>query len=71
MALLTDIDSLVEEFAGRLDSLNLTVDDQEAYSTMLCRLENQVGRDNPNYAIVVECVSYLSSFAARSASHAA
>jgi len=62
MALLTDFENIVDAFAGRLDSLELTGDEQEEYSAVLSRLENQVERDAPNYAIVVECAKYLAQF---------
>lgn len=71
MALPDNLHLLVEDLAGRLESLNLSGDDQEAYSTMLCRLENQTDRAAPNYAIVVECVAYFSRYSVSSTSHAA
>jgi hypothetical protein len=69
MALLTDFDHVVDGFARRLESLDLTGDEQEEYSTVLNRLENQVDREQPNYAIVVECARYLSQFPRASARH--
>jgi hypothetical protein len=71
MATATDLHSLVDEFAARLETLNLSGDDQEEFSTMLCRLENQADREEPNYAIVVECVAYFGRFDVSSAPHAA
>ena len=71
MATLTDLNSLVQEFADRLESLQLDGDEQEEYSTMLCRLEDQADRSDPNYAIVVECVNYLSRYRATSKPNAA
>jgi hypothetical protein len=62
MALLTDFDHLVDEFAARMQSLDLSGDEQEEYSAVLNRLENQVDRDEPSYPIVVECARYLSQF---------
>ncbi len=62
MALLTDFENLVDEFASRLDSLQLDGDEQEEYSAILNRLENQVDRERPNYQIVVECARYLARF---------
>ncbi len=60
MAFATDLNALVDDYAARLETLNLTGDDQEEYSTMLCRLENQVGREHPDQAIIEECASFLS-----------
>jgi hypothetical protein len=40
-------------------------DEQEEYSTMLCRLEDQVDGGDQNYAIVVESVNYLSRYRVR------
>lgn len=71
MATLTDLNSLVQEFADRLESLQLEGDEQEEYSTMLCRLEDQVDRGDANYAIVVECVNYLSRYRVSSEPNAA
>jgi hypothetical protein len=71
MATATDLHTLVDEFAARLETLKLSGDDQEEYSTMLSRLENQVDRDEPNYAIVVECVAYFGRYSVTSATHAA
>jgi hypothetical protein len=67
----TDLHTLVEDFAARLESLNLSGDDQEEYSTMLCRLENQADREEPNYAIIVERVAYFGRYSVSSAPHAA
>jgi hypothetical protein len=71
MAIATDLRALVEELAARLESINLNGDDQEEYSSMLCRLENQADREEPNYAIVVECVAYFGRDGVISATHAA
>jgi hypothetical protein len=38
---------------------------------MLCRLENQADREEPNYTIIVECVAYFSRFGVVSAPHTA
>jgi hypothetical protein len=62
MALPDNLHILVDDLAPRLDSLNLSGDDQEAYSTMLCRLENQADREDPDFKIVVECVTYSSRY---------
>jgi hypothetical protein len=69
MACPDNLHQLVEDFASDLERLNLNGDDQEAYSTMLCRLENQVDSGEPNWAIIEECRSYLERF--RVNSHAA
>lgn len=60
MAIATDLHALVDEYAARLETLNLTGDDQEEYSTMLCRLENHVDREHPDQTIIEECASFLS-----------
>jgi len=62
MALLTDFENIVDDFARRLETLQLDGDEQEDYSAMLNRLENQVDRERPNYQIVVECARYLARF---------
>ncbi len=62
MALLTDFENLVDDFACRLDALQLSGDEREEYSAMLNRLENQVDRERPNYQIVVVCAKYLARF---------
>lgn len=71
MVLHDNLHALVDELAARLESLNLSGDEQEAYSTMVCRLENQADREVPDYKIVVECVAYFSRYSVSSASHAA
>ena len=71
MATSTDLHTLVDEFAARLETLNLSGDDQEEFSTMLSRLENQADREEPNYAVVVECVAYFGRYSVSSASHTA
>jgi hypothetical protein len=68
---LSDLQQLVEDFSADLERLNLSGDDQEAYSTMLCRLENQVDSGEPNWSIVEECRVYLERFRVSSTSHAA
>lgn len=62
MALLTDFENIVDDFARRLDSLPLSGDQREEYCTILNRLEHQADRERPNYQIVVECARYLSRF---------
>lgn len=69
MAITANLHKLVEDFAADLERLNLDGDQQEAYSTMLCRLESQADRDEPNWGIVEECRAYLERF--RVNSHAA
>jgi hypothetical protein len=56
----SNLHALVEGLAARLEWLNLSGDDQEEFSTMLCRLEDQADQDQPNHAIVEECVAFLS-----------
>jgi hypothetical protein len=63
MAISTDLHPLVDSYGARFESLNLSGGDQEEFSTMLCRLDNQADRVEPNYAVVVECVNYLSRYA--------
>jgi hypothetical protein len=71
MAIATDLNALVDDYAARLETLNLTGDDQEEYSTMLSWLENQANREESNGAIVVECVAYFGRYGVSSAPHAA
>jgi hypothetical protein len=71
MANTKNLHKLVEGFAARVETLQLSGDEQEAYSTMLCRLENQADREEPNYTIIVECMAYFSCFSIVSAPHAA
>jgi len=71
MATTTDLHALVDGLATRLETLHLSGDDQVEFSTMLWRLENQADREEPNYAIVVECVAYFGRFDVRSAPHSA
>jgi len=71
MATSTDLHTLVDELAARLEALNLSGDDQEEYSTMLCRLENQADREEPDDTVVVECVAYFGRYRVSSAPHAA
>jgi hypothetical protein len=59
MAIATDLNVLVEEFATALDAREWTGEDQEEYSSVLARLEDQAERDEPNEAIVDECLHYL------------
>lgn len=63
----TDLHAVVEAFAAQLETLELTGDDLEAYSTMLCRLENQADHDEPNWMIVEECRAYLDRFSVKAA----
>ncbi|HLY39647.1 MAG TPA: hypothetical protein VKR52_00480 [Terracidiphilus sp.] len=62
MSSATDLHAVVEAFAAQLEHLELTGDDQEAYSTVLCRLEDQADHDEPNWIIVEECRAYLDRF---------
>ena len=47
---LTDLGKLVERFAAAIPELNLDGDEQEEYSTMLLRLQNQVETGEPSEA---------------------
>lgn len=62
MAIATDPHVLVDEFAARLETLELSGDNQEEYSTVLCRLQNQAERGEPNGSIIDECLAYLGRF---------
>jgi hypothetical protein len=71
MAIAADLHAIVDEFAARLETLDLSGDDQEEYSTMLSWLENRADREESNGAIVVECVAYFGRYGVRSGPHAA
>jgi len=62
MLSLTDLGKLIEEFAAAIPDLNLDGDEQEEYSTMLLRLQNQIETGEPSEAIVDECLDWLNSF---------
>ena len=62
MPILTDLGTLIERFAAAIPDLGLDGDEQEEYSTMLLRLQNQVETGEPNDAIVRECVDWLNRF---------
>lgn len=55
MPTVTDLATLVDEFAAAIPKLNL---DKE-YTTMLLRLQNQVETGEPIEWIVQECIDYL------------
>ena len=59
MLTLSDLTSLVEKFAAAIPDLNLDGDEQEEYSTMLLRLQNQVETGEPREWIVNECLEYF------------
>lgn len=59
MQSLLDLNLLVDKYAALLPQLNLDGDDQEEYSTMLLRLQNQVETGEPSEAIVNETVEWL------------
>ena len=67
MSITTNLHALVEDYAAKLGTLNLSGDDQEAYSTLLSWLENQADRDEPNWTIVEECRAYLDQYKAQAA----
>lgn len=56
------IHTLVDDLARRLETFSLTGEEQEEYSTMLSRLEHQADREEPDYAIVIECIDYFTRF---------
>lgn len=47
MPSVTELNALVEELAAAIPELNLDGDEQEEYSTMLLRLQNQVETEEP------------------------
>ena len=64
MPTLTDLESLVQQYAAAIPELNLDGDEQEEYSTILLRLQNTVETGEPNERIVNECLGYLRQFEA-------
>ncbi len=67
MPTITDLNSLVEKFAGALSKLNLEGEEQEEYSTMLLWLQNQVETGEPSEAIVQQCLEYFRQFESQAA----
>ena len=67
MPTLTDLSALVEQFAAAIPDLNLTGDEQEEYSTVLLRLQNQVETGEPSELIVRECLDYFKQVESRAA----
>jgi hypothetical protein len=59
--------TLVERLAAAIPDLKLDGDEQEEYSTMLSRLEDQAETDDPNDTIVNECLEYFKQANARAA----
>jgi hypothetical protein len=59
MPSLTELNALVETLAAAIPGLNLDGDEQEEYSTMLLRLQNQVETGQPSEWIVKECLEYF------------
>jgi hypothetical protein len=59
MPTLTDLTALVEKLAAAIPDLNLDGDEQEEYSTMLLRLQNQVETGEPSEWIVNECLEFF------------
>jgi hypothetical protein len=59
---LTDLDTLVQNFAAEIPNLNLDGDEQEEYSTMLLWLQNQVEGGTPNQTFVDHCLDWLERF---------
>jgi hypothetical protein len=62
MQSIIDLNLLVEKYAALPPELNLDGDEQEEYSTMLLRLQNQVETGDPSEWIVNECVAWLAKF---------
>jgi len=67
MAIPSDLHALVERLAARIEVLSLGGEDQEEYSTVLSRLEDQADRAEPDWKIVEECLAYLDHFETRAA----
>lgn len=63
----SNLHTLVERFAARIEVLHLSGHHQEEYSTMLRRLEEQAERRHPDSNIVDECLAYLDRFTVRAA----
>jgi hypothetical protein len=61
------LSTLVEKLATAIPDLKLDGDEQEEYSAMLSKLENQAEIDDPNDAIVNECLEYFKQVRARAA----
>jgi hypothetical protein len=66
MPTLTDLSALVEQFAAAIPDLNLTGDEQEEYSTMLSRLQDQIETGEPTEDVVKECLAYFAGFESQS-----
>jgi hypothetical protein len=66
MQTLSSLSALVDKFAALLPELDLDGDEQEEYSTMLLRLQNQVETGEPSEWIVNECLNYLNGVVALS-----
>ena len=63
----SELTELVEQLAASIPDLNLTGDEQEEYSTMLLRLQNQVETGGPKEWIVNECLAYFGRMETRAA----
>jgi N-acetylneuraminic acid mutarotase len=68
MPTLTDLTALVEKLAAAIRDLNLDGDEQEEYSTMLLRLQNQIETGEPSEWFVNECLEYFRRVESRAAS---
>jgi hypothetical protein len=64
---LIDLTALVEKLAAAIPDLNLDGDEQEEYSTILLRLQNQVETGQPSEWIVKECLEYFAKYESRAA----
>ncbi len=67
MQTLSDPTALLEKYVAAIPALNLDGDDLEEYSTVLLRLQNQVGTGEPSERFVKECLTYLEQFKSRAA----
>lgn len=57
----------MQRIATAIPDLKLDGDEQEECSAMLSRLQNQAEADDPNDAIVNECLEYFKQAKARAA----
>jgi hypothetical protein len=67
MPSLTDLSTLVEQFAAAISDLKLTGEEQEEYSTVLLRLQSQVETGQPSEWVVRECLEYFENAKSRAA----
>jgi len=67
MQSLLDLHALEDKYAAALPDLNLDADDQEEYSTMLLRLQNQVDTGEPSEKIIGLSLEYFAGFQSQAA----